>query len=427
MRATSQLVVITAIISFLFETVNARHVSVDVKAPWSRYAATFPAEVSEFLAEESDDMFWKYVDAMCVKSEEIDVYYGETESSNSLQTLAFEVAESILPRSLHSLMNTVIGLNTYAPAVEFFKSMASPYSEPCGDRSFVVSFPGGRVSCDVHEALENTQVARRQGSTYMDLSYYSSDSYEWDHVYSSSSGANDMSGGEESAISNTDGGHLVLYGAIGSSSFCSLHTEIKSAIKRSGGGGGGGLLKYSARHTFPGQTPLSTSTRLQGYGVFLDIKNMEYKNVDDKKEGDTEGDTGTGTKSSPDTSSSVGKDGDEDLLEIAEGEIIAGVNLATLSKARPELDKQQLSSLKSDLLQAQELAITRDEGQNQGNMKIWKMKDLGLQTTVSVIKNKVSKASCVVHALPYSFSCHHHLIGSCLLSCLAYIPFSSLG
>jgi hypothetical protein len=42
-----------------------------------------------------------------------------------------------------------------------------------------------------------------------------------------------------------------------------------------------GYFRYAIRHAFPGQTPVSASRTLQGYGVFLDIKNMEYKNVDD--------------------------------------------------------------------------------------------------------------------------------------------------
>lgn len=364
--------------------VLGRHVSVDVKAPWPRFAGSFAAEVSEFLAEEGDEMFWKYVDAMCGKTEEIERSYGAKESTSSLQTLAFEVAMGILPRSLHSLMNTVIGLNTYAPAVEFFNTIASPYGTPCGDKAFLVSYPGGQVSCSVQEAIERAKNGSNVNAD-MDLSYYSSDSYEWDHVYTSSSGSdaeNDVY--DHSAVSSagSNGGHLILYGAIGSSSFCSLHAEIKSAISN----GVAAQYKYSARHSFPGQTPISTSTRLQGYGIFLDIKNMEYKNVDDKKDDDGS----DGGSSAEDT---TGGDNDE-LLEVVDGEVIAGVNLAKLSQSRPQLTKEQLSTLKGDLLQAQELAVTRDEEQNNGNVKVWKMKDLGLQTAYSVVTSKVSRV-CV--------------------------------
>jgi hypothetical protein len=345
--------------------VVGRSVSVDVKAPWSRFAGSFAAEVSEFLAEESDAMFWKYVDAMCVKSSDIEALSGDIDASSSYQALAFEAATEILPKSSHALMNTVIGLNSYAPAVQFFHSMASPFGEPCDDKAFVVSYPGGDVSCSVEEAMDK---AAKGHVGDMDISHFSGTSYEWDHLYSSSSsddgdGDGDLGGGEEQRQQ-----HLVLYGSLGSASFCALHAQLAATADKAAHSS----IKYSARHAFPGQTPLSTSTRLQGYGVFLDIKNMEYKNVDDKKDGSSD-------------ASDPSDDDIDELLPVVDGEEIAGVNLAKLAAARPELSKQQLSTLKGELLQVEELAATQDE-----DVKVWKMKDLGLQTAYSVVHNKVS-------------------------------------
>jgi hypothetical protein len=351
-------------------------VSVDVKAPWSRFAGSFAAEVSEFLAEESDAMFWKYVDVMCVKSGDIEALSGDIDASSSYQALAFEAAAGILPKSSHALMNTVIGLNSYAPAVQFFHNMASPFGEPCDDKAFVVSYPGGDVSCSVEEAMD--KAAKGHGGD-MDISHFSGTSYEWDHLYSSSrsSGDDGDSDSEPGASASGSGEqrqqHLVLYGSLGSASFCTLHTQLAAAADKAVHAS----IKYSARHAFPGQKPLSTSTRLQGYGVFLDIKNMEYKNVDDKKDSSSDASDGA-------AGATIDDEIDE-LLPVVDGEEIAGVNLAKLAAARPELSKQQLSTLKGELLQVEELAATQDE-----DVKVWKMKDLGLQTAYSVVHNKVS-------------------------------------
>ena len=79
---------------------------------------------------------------------------------------------------------------------------------------------------------------------------------------------------------------IFVYGVLGSSSFCNLHNQIiKNEYLKNGN------TKYIFRHAYPGFVNSTINTinhnkkySLQGYGVFLDIKNMEYKNVDDSSE-----------------------------------------------------------------------------------------------------------------------------------------------
>ncbi len=59
-------------------------------------------------------------------------------------------------------------------------------------------------------------------------------------------------------------------------------------------------------------TALSSDTKLQGFGVFLDIKNMEYKNVDDAN------------PSAGDAAGSQSSKTNEDKELFPEGEEIAG-------------------------------------------------------------------------------------------------------
>lgn len=63
---------------------------------------------------------------------------------------------------------------------------------------------------------------------------------------------------------------LVLYGRVGTSSFWAMHDAAQPLLSA------GTVGEVSFRH---GSVPTgsSTSTALQGYGVNLDIKNMEYK------------------------------------------------------------------------------------------------------------------------------------------------------
>ena len=63
---------------------------------------------------------------------------------------------------------------------------------------------------------------------------------------------------------------LVLYGRVGTSSFWTMHDAAQPLLTT------GTVGEVSFRH---GAVPTgsSTSTALQGYGVNLDIKNMEYK------------------------------------------------------------------------------------------------------------------------------------------------------
>lgn len=68
---------------------------------------------------------------------------------------------------------------------------------------------------------------------------------------------------------------VTLYSAIGTSEFAGFHALLKPRAQK-------GELRYVVRHFVPGMDdPRSVKTLLQGYGVYLDIKNMEYKNLDE--------------------------------------------------------------------------------------------------------------------------------------------------
>jgi hypothetical protein len=396
---------VLAILSLLslFGGVIARVVNIDVSAPWARYEASFAAEISEFLAHEDPELFWKYTDLLCAHP-----LQGDDDES-----LAFSTAQALLPPALHPLLDTVLGLSVYAPTVQFFHNLASSFvvnqKHPCGTDAWAVIYPGRTVVCSVAElqdllaSVSKSGIQEGEGGKMQkqDVTFGHShhDGTSWDHKYDIRSSV-----GSEVLKQKV---HVVLYGVIGSSSFCSMHSAITASkstnvadnVNASGVDLASVVSEYSARHAFPGMAVTSNSTRLQGFGVFLDIKNMEYKSVDDAK-------TAEGGASDPKSSAAI------TLADFPEGEEIAGVNLATIIRNNPELDLQDLSLLKEELLEIEQAnaALAKqaagaggpitDISEDISHMKLWKMKDLGVQTTYSILHSEVSlsteKISCIL-------------------------------
>ena len=105
----------------------------------------------------------------------------------------------------------------------------------------------------------------------------------------------------------------------------------------------------------------------------LDIKNMEYMNLDtDSEEKKREGD---GSESSSSTATAAA----EEPVVFPEGETVDGFVFSTLLERRPELGAG-LAGLRRELLDA--------SAEGGGEMKVWKMKDLGLQATTVITADK---------------------------------------
>lgn len=236
-----------------------RAIQLDVLAEWPTHAGDAAAEVSEFIADYAPELFWDYIKLQCEES--------------SAGDAAVATAAKILPNNVQYLLETAVGLGTYAPAVRFFDSMSKDYGDPCNGDAFAVAFPGAAVHCS-DAPMSFTADGRLDASGDAPA--------EWDHNYPAANSSR----------------HVVLYGAIGSHSFCQLHARLSAGAQETG-------YRYSVRHSFAGAAELSPTRTLQGYGVHLDIKNMEYKNIDDSKD-DIEGDEVAGGATLPDQEVKVG-------------------------------------------------------------------------------------------------------------------------
>ena len=342
-----------------------RSVNVDVSAQWPRYEGSFAAEISEFLSLESPHLFWKYTNKLY-------------ELEDTSQTVAFETAQDLLPQPLHTLLDTVLGLSVYAPTVEFFRALSSEFvsndkgeeRSPCGADAWAVVYPGRHIICNPSELSDAISSAKSatasndsnsESSMLVDVTAgHTAIDTAWDHTRTSSK------------LKGASKQHAVVYGSLGSKSFCMLHQVVLKAQEKDVS------LQYSARHAFPNQRNLqANTTRLQGFGVYLDIKNMEYKNVDDTEDNSIDSD-------------SVNR---ENLAEsFPEGEDSAGV-----LKKEPSIDLLDMAFLKDELIETdkrnKQILDQADTAAEEGDithMKLWKMKDLGVQTVHTILNSEVS-------------------------------------
>jgi len=123
------------------------------------------------------------------------------------------------------------------------------------------------------------------------------------------------------------------------------------------------MVRYVFRHTHAGWrsaspgTATSAGLELQGYGVELAMKNMEYKAVDDTKIGDS------------------GNAAGEEIEE----EDLGGFDFKVLYQRRPEL-KAELQALRDTLV--------AEVSKSDENVKVWALKDLGIQASQRIMEAK---------------------------------------
>lgn len=286
---------------------------------------------------------------------------------------------------MQTLMHTMVDFGHYAPSIQFFDTLASEHVKSgaeCASGAFLVLYPGATVVCAPPTGSLDVGALLPQ-STNSDLGAELSGvagSSEWDHIYPVS---------EEAATSPSPARKAVLYGLVGSSPFCQLHHSLAAAVDS------GTVALYSARHYL--QAPSASAaqgTLLQGFGVFLDIKNMEYKNVDDSAAaaGATSGEA---TAVDPTIA-------DWDTLGLSFEKVLEGVP----ASAFQDRGKEELVPLLRDQLtqaHAQAAGAAADS-----TMKVWKMHDLGLQTlqqvrtaaTLSTPNGAMKKLQEIVHNFP---------------------------
>ena len=306
---------------------DSRTVTIAVGASWPQHPASYLLEMSEFMHDQAPESFWQYAEAMCLSSSVVDASLTATDSSSSkLQSVALAAANHIVSSSMQPLMETMVGVGYYSPSVQFYSTMSEPFGNPCNGAAFAVVYPAEQIVCSTaaDTLAAAVQTAPVTTAAARDIGDIDPESRRWDHSY-------------PSAITPQSLSHkVVLYGVLGSSSFCTLHTAATAlAVK--------GLARYSARHAFPGSTAAPSpgeGARLQGYGVFLDLKNMEYQNMDESESEDVSGDDkSAGTDAdAPATGGGGAEDEEQSVDELPEVKKLKDLGLQTLASVARAAD-----------------------------------------------------------------------------------------
>jgi hypothetical protein len=221
MILSSVLLLVTALVP-----TSSREIQVNLQAPnWVHRTVHPLVEVSEFLADQSANDFWTYVDNLCSTSSSMDTVdaalrTNTDEALQSMSQLAHSVGVPIVPSNVENSLEIASNLGMYLPAVQFYESLASSTdaAAPCGvGGAYVIHYPGGVVSCS-HEKTKSAVFNTTASVTLTDETV----NMPWNHEYPF---------GPEKKLAAYEHSEIhVLYGVIGSTSFCKLHSHLRYVI-----------------------------------------------------------------------------------------------------------------------------------------------------------------------------------------------------
>uniref|UniRef100_A0A6B2KWC8 UDP-glucose:glycoprotein glucosyltransferase n=1 Tax=Arcella intermedia TaxID=1963864 RepID=A0A6B2KWC8_9EUKA len=296
-----------------------RKVNVALKSKWSAYPLA--SEASEFFESVGSEHFWGFLE-----------YLEDVGASSDKEVFdkAVDFANSIkLSRALLSLLKWSLSIHNENPKLEAHRHLASQELLPfelqnvTDGRAWV--HINGKVFGDVNEV---------QAALSLDLSNAESpELYPFDHKHPSSfDGPSPV---------------VILYGSIGDQKTLQFHRKIIEFV-------GPKQLRYVFRHWFSKEHLNLPKLNLQGFGVDLALKSLEYKVIDDSKQANDKGKEDVHTDSGP----------------------VQGFDFTALTKQYPHLSSELLA-FKAHLLAA-------DFQMEQ--LKVWELKDLGLISTQKILE-----------------------------------------
>uniref|UniRef100_A0AAX7UTD9 UDP-glucose ceramide glucosyltransferase-like 1 n=1 Tax=Astatotilapia calliptera TaxID=8154 RepID=A0AAX7UTD9_ASTCA len=191
---------------------------------------------SEFMAEESQEKFWDFVEA----NQNIE---GEHDGK-AYYDLIMKRASALLSSVQLNMLKFALSLRAYSATVHSFQQIASTEPPPSGCSAFLSIH--GEKTCDAEKLEALLKSAPQRTKPYL---------FKGDHKYPGS---------------NPDAPVVILYAQFGTADFQKLHQVILSKVNE-------GSVTYVLRHYLP----VRIKVYLSGYGVELAIKSQEYKAKDD--------------------------------------------------------------------------------------------------------------------------------------------------
>ncbi|UYV70608.1 UGGT1 [Cordylochernes scorpioides] len=290
-------------------------------------------EASEFLAEESADLFWRYIQDM------VQLGPGHLQSLNPREQYEaiLQVAGPLLSPARLAFLKYSLSLRVYSPVIETFRQMGQGHlPEDCD----TVAEVGGTFVCDISQLQELLAKEPSQAPAI----------YKMDHRY-------------PSLASPTNTTIVILYGEIGTPSFCAFHKFLQEQVEH---------LEYYLRHYV--HKPLAKKVPLSGYGVEMAIKSTEYKAQDD-----------TVLREDAAYDQATVKQSDSDELE---GFIFSQLKALHGDKSA------QLEELKSYLLESTKEVAT---------LKVWELQELSLQAAQKIVNSPREEGLRVLRDIAQNF------------------------
>ncbi|ESP03274.1 hypothetical protein LOTGIDRAFT_137613 [Lottia gigantea] len=287
---TSILIVIHTIV---YVEGKAKSVNVALDAKWR--STPLLLEASEFLAKESPDYFWRFLQDVT----NLDPKQISKESNQSLYNSIQKFAGRHLSPLQLNLLKLSLSLRAFSPKVQVYQQLGNEAvsSKKCSTFVNVQS----EETCDVDKIVDLIKSAGDRSPPVV---------YSFDHSYP---------GPQQHKIK------VILYGELGTQDFKQFYSKILNLIVDE-------PIHFIVRHFV--QTPANVNVRLSGYGVELAIKSTEYKAKDDTKvEGMRESDNGSK---------------DQDI----EGEEVQGFIFSKLRERHPEL-KENLREFRHHLIDSE--------------------------------------------------------------------------
>uniref|UniRef100_A0AAY4APQ1 UDP-glucose ceramide glucosyltransferase-like 1 n=1 Tax=Denticeps clupeoides TaxID=299321 RepID=A0AAY4APQ1_9TELE len=215
---------------------DSKAVTVTLSTKWQ--STPLLLEASEFLAEESQDKFWDFVEAnqnILNEHDETDLAYYE---------LILKRAGALLSPVQLSLLKFALSLRAYSSTVHSFQQIAHNEPPPSGCAAFFNVH--GQKSCDLAKLDGMVDTASERQKPHV---------FKSDHKFPST---------------NPEAPVVILYAEIGKREFSVFHQRMLFNANK-------GQINYILRHFSPSYKKVF----LSGYGVELAIKNQEYKAKDD--------------------------------------------------------------------------------------------------------------------------------------------------
>ncbi|XDA72451.1 hypothetical protein R6Z07F_002732 [Ovis aries] len=233
---------------WLFSSVKADSKAITTSLTTKWFSTPLLLEASEFLAEDSQEKFWDFVEAsQNIGSSD---HHG---TDYSYYHAILEAAFRFLSPLQQNLLKFCLSLRSYSATIQAFQQIAADEPPPEGCNSFFSVH--GKTTCDF-DTLETLLLTASERPKPL--------LFKGDHRYPSS---------------NPESSVVIFYSEIGSEEFYNFHRQLISKSNA-------GKINYIFRHYV--SNPRKEPVYLSGYGVELAIKSTEYKAKDDTQVKGTE-------------------------------------------------------------------------------------------------------------------------------------------